>query len=76
MTMMRNLLVAAAVTVLLAEEDEIIPEASTLALYRSLPRPDKRVIRMAGATHNDWFWLLSEARWREALERGEGGGPP
>jgi hypothetical protein len=55
------------VTVLLAERDEIMPVASTLALYEGLPRDDKRLIRIPSSTHNEWFWLLSEERWHEVL---------
>lgn len=58
---------AGPVTVLLAERDEIMPEASTLALYAALPQAGKRLIRIPSSTHNEWFWMLSEERWREVL---------
>jgi pimeloyl-ACP methyl ester carboxylesterase len=59
---------AGPVTILLSERDEIMPAACTLALYEGLPRTDrKRLVRIPSATHNDWFWLLSEEQWREIL---------
>jgi pimeloyl-ACP methyl ester carboxylesterase len=59
---------AGPVTVLMAEDDEIMPAASTLALYDGLPRAEKkRLIRVPYCGHNEWFWQVTDAQWREIL---------
>ncbi len=59
---------AGTVSIILAEEDETLPPASTLALYEALPHPDrKRLLRIPQAGHNTWFWLVSDAQWRDLL---------
>ena len=59
------------VSILLAEEDEIVPASSTLALYEALPHTDrKRLLRIPWAGHNTWFWRVSDAQWRELLPAG------
>ena len=64
---------AGPVTVLLAERDEIIPASSTLALFAALPYADrKRLLRIPEATHNEWFWRLEDACWRELLGQPQG----
>jgi hypothetical protein len=56
------------VTLLMAEDDEIMPAACTLALYDALPRAvRKRLVRVPYAGHNEWYWQVSEAQWREIL---------
>lgn len=56
------------VTVLMAEDDEIMPAASTLALYEALPHADrKRLSRVQYCGHNEWFWQVTDAQWREIL---------
>lgn len=56
------------VTILMAEDDEIMPSSSTLALYDALPHLDrKRLVRVPYVGHNEWFWQVSEAQWREML---------
>lgn len=59
---------AGPVTVLMAEDDEIMPASSTHALYDGLPRADrKRLIRVPYCGHNEWFWQVTDAQWREIL---------
>jgi len=59
---------AGPVTVLMAEADEIVPSASTLALFNGLPHADqKRLVRVPSVGHNEWFGQISEAQWRELL---------
>ncbi len=59
---------AGTVSIILAEEDETLPPASTLALYEALPHPDRKLLlRIPQAGHNTWFWLVSDAQWRDLL---------
>ena len=52
----------------LAEDDEIVPERSTLALFEGLPHPDrKRLLRVQIVGHNEWFWQVTDVQWREML---------
>lgn len=56
------------VTILMAEDDEIMPAASTLALYDKLPQADtKKLIRVPYCGHNEWFWQVTDVQWREVL---------
>jgi alpha-beta hydrolase superfamily lysophospholipase len=56
------------VTIVLAEADEIIPRQSTLTLYDSLRSTrHKRLVTISGSGHNDWFYLMTDAQWREIL---------
>jgi pimeloyl-ACP methyl ester carboxylesterase len=56
------------VTVLMAGDDEIMPAASTQALFDALPSAaHKRLVRVPDCGHNEWFWQVSEEQWREAL---------
>ncbi len=56
------------VTLLMAEDDEIVPCRSTLALYEGLPFPNKkRLICAARVGHNDWFGQITDEQWREIL---------
>ncbi len=60
---------AGPVTILMAEDDEIVPAASTLALYDGLPQAGrKRLLRVPYCGHNDWFCQVTDAQWREALD--------
>ena len=59
---------AGSITILMAEDDEIMPAASTLALYDALPRADrKRLLRVPYVGHNEWFWQVSDDQWRAIL---------
>lgn len=59
---------AGPVTLLMAGDDEIMPAASTLALFSALPHADrKRMVRVPYVGHNEWFWPITEAQWREIL---------
>lgn len=59
---------AGPVTILMAEDDEIMPAASTLALYEGLPLADrKKLVRVPYCGHNEWFWQVADAQWREIL---------
>lgn len=59
---------AGPVTVLMAEDDEIMPASSTLALYAALPHAGrKRLVRVTYCGHNEWFWQVTDAQWREIL---------
>ena len=59
---------AGPVTILMAEDDEIMPAASTLALYEGLPHADrKRLVRVPYCGHNEWFWQVADAQWRVIL---------
>lgn len=59
---------AGPVTILMAEDDEIMPAASTLALYEGLPHADrKKLVRVPYCGHNEWFWQVADAKWREIL---------
>lgn len=56
------------ITVLMAEDDEIMPAASTLALFNGLPHADrKRLVRVPYVGHNEWFWQVSDDQWRTIL---------
>ena len=56
------------VTILMAEDDEIMPAASTLALYERLPQAGrKRLVRVPYCGHNEWFWQVTDAQWQEIL---------
>lgn len=59
---------AGPVTVLMAGDDEIMPASSTQALYDALPgAARKRLVRVPDCGHNEWFWQVSDAQWRDAL---------
>ena len=59
---------AGPVTILMAEDDEIMPAASTLALFNGLPHADRKcLVRVPYAGHNEWFWQVSEDQWRVIL---------
>ncbi len=59
---------AGPVTILMAEDDEIMPAASTLALYEGLPHAGlKKLERVPCCGHNEWFWQVPDTRWREIL---------
>ncbi|MEI7901934.1 MAG: alpha/beta hydrolase [bacterium] len=56
------------VTLLMAEDDEIMPASCTLALYAGLPHADrKRMVRVPAVGHNEWFWQVSDDQWRAIL---------
>lgn len=56
------------VSVVQAEDDEIIPAASTRALFDGLPHGcRKRLINIPLAGHNEWFYNVTEAQWRMIL---------
>jgi len=59
---------AGPITILKAEDDEIMPAASTLALYDALPHADrKRLVRVPYVGHNEWFWQITDVQWRAIL---------
>ena len=59
---------AGPITILMAEDDEIMPAASTLALFNALPHADrKRLVRVPYVGHNEWFWQISDDQWRTIL---------
>ena len=59
---------AGPITLLLAEDDEIMPAASTLALFNGLPFADrKRLVRIPCVGHNEWFGQVSDGQWRAIL---------
>jgi len=59
------------ITVLQAEDDEIMPAASTRALFDGLPHADrKRLISIPWSGHNEWFLNVTAAQWREILSTG------
>ncbi len=55
------------VLVAIAEHDTIIPARFGKALYDSLAEP-KRLSVIAGTDHNDWFFRLDDAWWRQAID--------
>ena len=56
------------VTIIKAEDDEIMPASCTMALYEALPHADrKRLVRVPYVGHNEWFWQISDQQWREIL---------
>ncbi len=58
-----------------AENDEIIPAASTLALVQELAAAEPHHITIPSATHNDWFWQVSELDWQKILPPAENADP-
>jgi pimeloyl-ACP methyl ester carboxylesterase len=58
---------AGPVALLLAAEDDIIPEAHSRALYQSLPG-QKQLWRFIGAGHNNWPVASAENWWREVMD--------
>lgn len=58
------------VTVVQAEDDLVVPADCTRALYEALPHADRNgLIKLPHTGHDDWFWALSDAQWREMLSR-------
>ena len=56
------------ISLLMAEDDEIMPASCTLALYDALPHADrKHLVRLPSVGHNEWFWQVSDGQWRELL---------
>lgn len=55
------------VAVLMATEDEIIPNAHTMRLYDSL-QGEKRLWRFEGASHNSWPLSPDAPWWTEVME--------
>ena len=58
---------AGPVALVLAAEDEIIPESLSMALFQSLPGK-KQLWRFADAGHNSWPAASHEAWWREVMD--------
>ena len=57
-----------AVTLIMAEDDEIVPRRSTLALYDGLPLVNKKKLVTAPLVgHNEWFGQITDDQWREIL---------
>ncbi len=54
------------VAVLVAERDEIVPNAHSMLLYQSLAEP-KKLWTFASAGHNSWPVSANEAWWREVM---------
>jgi len=58
------------VTILQAEDDEIMPAAGTRALYDALPHADrKRRVTVPNVGHNEWFWQVDDGQWRDILPK-------
>lgn len=55
------------VALLVAADDEIIPEVRSMTLYESLPGL-KKLWRFAGAGHNSWPAAPDEHWWREVMD--------
>ncbi len=56
------------VSILMAEDDQIMPASSTLALFDALPRADrKRLVRVPYVGHNEWFGQVTDEQWRAML---------
>lgn len=55
------------VALLLATQDDIIPEARSMALYQSLAG-QKRLWQFVDAGHNSWPVSSAEAWWREVMD--------
>jgi alpha-beta hydrolase superfamily lysophospholipase len=55
------------VAVVVAEQDEIIPNACSMRLYESLTAP-KRLWVLPGAGHNSWPAGPDEAWWRDVMD--------
>jgi alpha-beta hydrolase superfamily lysophospholipase len=55
------------VAVLMADQDEIIPNKQTLAFYESIPAP-KRLWVFKNAGHNSWPLSPQEKWWREVTD--------
>ena len=60
------------VAVLVAEDDEIIPNKQTMALYEAIRSP-RRLWVFRNAGHNSWPIAADEKWWREAVEFTGGG---
>lgn len=58
---------AGPVALLLATQDDIIPEAHTMALYQSLSG-QKRLWQFVDAGHNSWPVSSAEEWWREVMD--------
>ena len=58
------------VTILMAEDDEIMPASCTLALYEALPHADRKLlIRIPWSGHNEWFCNVTDAQWLAILPK-------
>jgi pimeloyl-ACP methyl ester carboxylesterase len=55
------------IAVIMAEEDEIIPNERTMNLYESLP-DTKRLWTLRGAGHNDWLAVVDNDWWKEVMD--------
>ncbi len=55
------------VQLLIAADDSIVPAPYGRALYAALGQP-KRLTVIDGADHNDWFYRLDAAWWRQAID--------
>ncbi|UCF05463.1 MAG: alpha/beta fold hydrolase [bacterium] len=61
------------IAVVMAGEDEIIPEKRTMHLFESLPE-NKRLWTLHGAGHNNWPAVVDVTWWREVMDFVSGGG--
>jgi pimeloyl-ACP methyl ester carboxylesterase len=61
------------IAVVMAGEDEIIPNRRTKRLYEALPE-SKRLWTLQGAGHNDWLTVVGGVWWREIMDFVSGSG--
>jgi uncharacterized protein len=55
------------VLVMVAGQDQVVPERFGIALYEGLPGP-KRLLALPDASHNDWPSRVDTRWWAEALD--------
>lgn len=60
------------IAVIMAGEDEVIPNKRTKRLYESLPE-SKRLWILQGVGHNDWLTVVDGAWWKEVMDFVGGG---
>lgn len=60
------------IAVIMAGEDEIIPNKRTKKLYESLPE-NKRLWTLQGVGHNDWLTAVDGMWWKEVMDFVSGG---
>lgn len=56
------------VLIVTAAADEIIPPVQGERLHARLTTPNKRLLEIAGARHNDWIERTTPSNWREWVE--------
>lgn len=61
--------------VVVAMRDDVVPREFGEALHDALPAP-KRLVRLPGSGHNDWFGRVDRAWWAQAIDDLLGPAPP